>query len=55
MKEQIEYVNLEYIINVLDKYIKESRGAEHFAYNTIKMEILAAPGIVIEENDDGRD
>jgi hypothetical protein len=50
-----EYISLEYIVNVLDEYIRESRGAEHFAYNTIKMEVLAAPGIVIEENDDGRD
>lgn len=50
-----EYISLEYIINVLDDYIKNSRGAEHFAYNVIKMEVLAAPGIIIEENDDGRD
>ena len=54
MKKYIEYINLEYIINVLDEYIRESRGAEHFAYNVIKQEVLAAPGIVIEEKDDGR-
>lgn len=36
-----EYISKEHIINILDQYICESRGAEHFAYNTIKMEVLA--------------
>jgi formylmethanofuran dehydrogenase subunit E len=41
--EMKEYISKETVISILDEYIRESRGAEHFAYNTIKMEILAIP------------
>lgn len=36
-----EYISKEFIINILDQYLRESSGAEHFAYNAIKMEVLA--------------
>jgi hypothetical protein len=49
-----EYISKEAVINILDEYLKDSRGAEHFAYNAIKMEILAMPSIVIKEDSNGR-
>ena len=43
-----KYLSEEYIINLLDSYLADSRGAEHFAYNVIKLDALAAPGIEIK-------
>jgi DNA-directed RNA polymerase subunit RPC12/RpoP len=41
-----EYISKEAIIDILNQYLSESSGAEHFAYNAIKMEVL------IMSNDD---
>lgn len=38
-----EYISLEYVISLLDEHIKNSRGAEHYAYQCIKSEIECAP------------
>ena len=38
-----EYISKKYINNLLNSYLVDSRGAEHFAYNVIKLEINGAP------------
>lgn len=43
-----EYLSKEYIFKLLDAHLEDSRGAEHYAYDIIKREIVAAPGVVIE-------
>ena len=39
-----EYLSKEYIIKLLDAHLVDSSGAEHYAYDIIKREIMAAPG-----------
>lgn len=43
-----KYLSEEFIIKLLDAHLEDSRGAEHYAYDVIKREIVAAPGVVIE-------
>lgn len=40
-----EYLSKEYIIKLLDAHLKDSSGAEHYAYDIIKREIVATPSV----------
>lgn len=44
-----KYLSEEFIIKLLDAHLEDSRGAEHYAYNIIKHEIVAAPGADVVE------
>lgn len=37
-----EYLSKEYIAKVLDSHLADSRGAEHYAYDIIKRELMDA-------------
>ena len=39
-----EYLSKDFIEKILDAHLEDSRGAEHYAYNTLKRELMAAPG-----------
>lgn len=39
-----KYLSEEFIIKLLDAHLEDSRGAEHYAYNTLKRELMIAPG-----------
>lgn len=39
-----KYLSEEFIIKLLDAHLKDSRGAEHYAYDVVKRELMAAPG-----------
>ena len=43
-----KYLSEEFIIKLLDAHLEDSRGAEHYAYNTLKREIISAPGTEIK-------
>ena len=43
-----EYLSKEFIIKLLDAHLEDSRGAENYAYNIIKSEIVASPGVSIK-------
>lgn len=43
-----EYLSKEFIIKLLDAHLEDSRGAENYAYNIIKREIVASPGVSIK-------
>jgi hypothetical protein len=44
-----KYLSEDFIINLLDAHLEGSRGAEHYAYDIIKREIVAAPGSDVVE------
>lgn len=46
-----EYLSKEYIAQLIDAHLENSRGAEHYAYDIIKSELMAAHDIVIEPLD----
>lgn len=39
-----EYLSKEYIAKLLDAHLVDSNGAEHYAYDIIKRELMVAPG-----------
>jgi hypothetical protein len=39
-----EYLSKDFIEKILDAHLEDSRGAEHYAYDIIKRELMAAPG-----------
>jgi hypothetical protein len=38
-----EYLSKDFIAKILDAHLEDSRGAEHYAYNTLKRELMVAP------------
>lgn len=44
-----EYLSKEFIEKLLDAHLADSNGAEHYAYNIIKRELMAAPGADVAE------
>ena len=46
-----EYLSKEYIAKLLDSHLADSRGAEHYAYDIIKRELMDAHDVVIEPFD----
>lgn len=49
-----KYLSEEFIIKLLDAHLEDSRGAEHYAYNTLKRELIVAPGSDVVEVKHGR-
>ena len=39
-----EYLNKNFIEKILKAHLEDSRGAENYAYNIIKRELMSAPG-----------
>lgn len=39
-----EYLSKDFIEKILDAHLEDSRGAEHYAYDIIKRELMAVPG-----------
>lgn len=44
-----EYLSKSFIENILDAHLEDSRGAENYAYNIIKRELMSAPGVDVAE------
>lgn len=44
-----EYISKKYINNMLDYYLADSTGAEHYAYDTIKRRIATAQVVILDE------
>lgn len=44
-----KYLSEEFIAKILDAHMLDSNGAEHYAYNTLKREIMIAPGSDVVE------
>lgn len=44
-----EYLSKEFIEKILDAHMLDSNGAEHYAYNTLKRELMVAPGSDVAE------
>lgn len=42
-----KHLSEEDIVKLLDAHLKDSNGAEHYAYETIKREMMDVPGVVI--------
>lgn len=49
-----EYLSKEFIARVLDAHMLDSNGAEHYAYSTLKRELMVAPGSDVAEVKRGR-
>lgn len=43
-----EYLSKDFIAKILDAHLEDSRGAEHYAYNTFKRELMVAPGFDVK-------
>ena len=43
-----EYLSKDFIEKILDAHLEDSRGAEHYAYDIVKRELMAAPGTSIK-------
>jgi hypothetical protein len=41
-----EYLSKEYIAKLLNTHLTDSRGAEHYAYDVVRRELMSAPGVV---------
>jgi hypothetical protein len=44
-----EYLSKEFMEKILDAHLEDSRGAEHYAYDVVKRELMAAPGADVVE------
>lgn len=49
-----KYLSEEFIIKLLDAHLEDSRGAEHYAYDTLKRELMVAPGSDVKPVNRGR-
>lgn len=49
-----KYLSEEFIEKILDAHLEDSRGAEHYAYDIIKRELMVAPGSDVTEVKRGR-
>lgn len=49
-----EYLSKEFIEKILDAHMIDSNGAEHYAYSTLKRELMVAPGTDVVEIKHGR-
>ena len=43
-----EYLSKEFIEKILNAHMLDSNGAEHYAYSTLKRELMVAPGTSIK-------
>lgn len=41
-----KYIELEYVLNLIDRHLSQTCGAEHYAYNTLKKELEDAPAYI---------
>ena len=44
-----EYLSKEYIAKLIDAHLVDSNGAEHYAYDVLKRELMVAPGSDVAE------
>lgn len=49
-----KYLSEEFIEKILDAHLEDSRGAEYYAYNTLKRELMVAPRSDVAEVKRGR-
>lgn len=49
-----EYLSKDFIAKLLDAHMTDSNGAEHYAYSTLKRELMVAPGTDVVEVKHGR-
>lgn len=49
-----EYLSKDFIEKILDAHMTDSNGAEHYAYSTLKRELMVAPGSDVAEVKRGR-